>query len=260
MTIHQERIDELLDSRISSLTTEPTLQKALRYSLGGGKRIRAQLVYAMGTYLELHKDVLDTIACSIEAIHCYSLIHDDLPAMDNDDFRRGKDSCHKVFGEGMAILVGDALHSLAFEWIVDSSQMDSDSRLKCCRQLLKASGVAGMIQGQAIDIIYDTKTDECAKLKTAKLFEACAALPLCCKPDIDGDDTSSLLCLAEDFGRTYQLLDDYKDENSIDVLATKNSIDQLTKKMKERVAALGNKASHINKLVSTYLQYDSRND
>lgn len=129
--------------------------KAMEYSLfNGGKRLRPLLVYATGEVLETSLDRLHAPAAAVELIHCFSLIHDDLPAMDNDDFRRGKPTCHKAFGEANAILVGDALQSLSFELLSNSDFNPNplQQQMKMIQILSRASGMHGMVGGQALDI------------------------------------------------------------------------------------------------------------
>ena len=127
----------------------------MRYvTLGGGKRLRAALVYATGEALGAPPDVLNVPACALELVHAYSLVHDDLPAMDNDDLRRGKPTCHKAFDEATAILAGDALQTLAFELLAHDPALaiDSTQRLAMLAHLAQAAGSAGMAGGQAIDL------------------------------------------------------------------------------------------------------------
>ena len=152
---HQKRIHNILQEYFDR-QEESLLKKACEYSLlNGGKRIRSLLVYAVGEdELIENKFHLDQIALSIELIHAYSLIHDDLPAMDDDPLRRGKPSCHIKFTEGQAILAGDALQSLAFE-ILSSRDFDiNDSiKIKIINTLSRAIGLFGMAQGQSLDLI-----------------------------------------------------------------------------------------------------------
>jgi len=126
----------------------------MRYAvLGGGKRLRPLLVYAAGIALGANLDALDAAACAVEFIHAYSLVHDDLPAMDDDALRRGKPTCHIVFGEAMAILAGDALQALAFEILADAADIDdADTRLRMLQVLGRACGAEGMAGGQAFDL------------------------------------------------------------------------------------------------------------
>ncbi|MET0256464.1 MAG: (2E,6E)-farnesyl diphosphate synthase [Luteibacter sp.] len=149
------RADDALSRALPGEDLAPTeLHRAMRYAvLGGGKRLRPLLVYAAGHAMGSDGDILDAPACAVEIIHAYSLVHDDLPAMDDDDLRRGRPTCHIVFGEAMAILAGDALQALAFE-ILARSPVDDDpaARIAMLRALGTACGAEGMAGGQAFDL------------------------------------------------------------------------------------------------------------
>ncbi len=152
---NKEKIESRMEEIVSNLNTPSTLQKAMGYSLeAGGKRLRPLLVMAVLHAFGKEEEIgLDT-ACAIEMIHTYSLIHDDLPCMDNDDLRRGKPTNHKVFGEGMAVLAGDALLTLAFEVIAKQStfKIDPSVKLELVFELARAAGAEGMVGGQVADI------------------------------------------------------------------------------------------------------------
>src|SRR5713226_2950441 len=131
------------------------LHEAMRYSvLGGGKRIRPALLFATARALGLSEDEVEAAACAIELVHVYSLVHDDLPAMDNDDMRRGRPTCHKAYDEATALLVGDALQALAFSVLADDSmgKVVPAIRLSMIRTLAQAAGTTGMAGGQAVDL------------------------------------------------------------------------------------------------------------
>ncbi len=148
------RVDTALKVRLPEADSQqPSLASAMGYSLfNGGKRVRPTLVYATGAALDRPADeVLDGIACALECIHAYSLVHDDLPAMDDDDLRRGQPSCHIAYDEATAILAGDALQALAFEWLTELP-LAADLRLSLIAQLSRAAGMQGMVLGQAIDL------------------------------------------------------------------------------------------------------------
>jgi geranylgeranyl diphosphate synthase type II len=150
----QRRIDQTLDRLVPPESTLPeTIHKAMRYSLfAGGKRIRPLLCLAAAEAVADFTPGIDEVASSLELIHTYSLIHDDLPALDNDDLRRGRPTCHKVFGEAMAILAGDSLLTLAFE-VLANAPSDDTRRARLVAELARASGtVGGMIAGQVLDI------------------------------------------------------------------------------------------------------------
>jgi geranylgeranyl pyrophosphate synthase len=149
------RVDRALDAFLP-LGEDPTrLREAMRYSLfNGGKRVRPTLAYAAAQAInpDAPAALLDRVACALESLHSYSLVHDDLPAMDDDDLRRGKPTCHIAFDEASAILAGDALQTFAFELLSDAEQVDPLIQISLVRQLAQASGVRGMVLGQAIDL------------------------------------------------------------------------------------------------------------
>src|SRR4026207_2192686 len=151
----QERVDAALSHRVPDESQDPSvIHRAMRYSLfAGGKRIRPLLAMAAAEAVSDHAAGIEGAACAVELIHTYSLIHDDLPAMDNDDLRRGRPTCHKVFGEAIAILAGDALCTFAFELLARLSDVEADRKIRIIEELAKASGtVGGMIAGQVHDI------------------------------------------------------------------------------------------------------------
>ncbi len=150
----QQRInDKLFQCLPAADGSNARLQEAMRYAvLNGGKRVRPLLAYATADAVSQINETTDDIAAAIELIHAYSLIHDDLPAMDDDDLRRGKPTCHIAFDEATAILAGDALQTLAFELLTQLPDTDANTALQLVRLLAQAAGVAGMVGGQAIDI------------------------------------------------------------------------------------------------------------
>ena len=156
LSFSQARVEKALEDRLPSDKLLPQkLHQAMRYSvLNGGKRMRPMLTYSAGLALGVPVEALDGPACAIEFIHVYSLIHDDLPAMDDDDLRRGKATCHVAFDEATAILAGDALQALAFEVLAHDPTITAtaEGRLKMIVALTKASGSQGMVGGQAIDL------------------------------------------------------------------------------------------------------------
>lgn len=200
---------------------QKNLIDAMNYSLeAGGKRIRPVLVYAFceafgGDY---HKAAAP--ACAIEMIHTFSLIHDDLPAMDNDDFRRGKPSCHKAFGEAMAILAGDALSVLPFEIIADDSELNAEQKVKIISELAKAVGKDGMIGGQVIDMeneersdVSETELRNMYRNKTGQLIAVSCIMGGICA----GASAEQLEIAAEyafNLGLAFQIIDDILDVTS----------------------------------------------
>ena len=157
---YADRVDGVLDLLLPGAEQSPeSLHRAMRYAvLGGGKRLRASLVYAAGTLCGASLGELDTPAAAVELLHAYSLVHDDLPAMDDDDLRRGRPSCHVAFGEATAVLVGDALQSLAFEAAATaSSAVPASNVVDRIAYFARASGSRGMVGGQALDLAAEGK-------------------------------------------------------------------------------------------------------
>ena len=198
------------------------ISKAIHYSvLNGGKRIRPQLVLLMAETLEVDvsQKTIDLMAASGELIHCYSLIHDDLPSMDDDDFRRGKPSCHKKFDEATAILAGDAIQPLALEVLttINDKKLKSEQKLKIINLFAKACGPKGMVEGQSRDIDAEGKNikidvlDEIHYLKTGKLIEACVESICFLKNDLPKKHLRAFLDFAKKFGLAFQIKDDILD-------------------------------------------------
>ncbi len=213
-----ELINQELDSIYSEDTAlNATLAKSMNYSLmAGGKRLRPILIIAAADAVGADGEKFLHLATSIEMIHTYSLIHDDLPAMDNDDYRRGKLTNHKVFGDGIAILAGDALLTMAFEVIADSPNIDTEKKLKVIKEMSSAAGAEGMVGGQVIDLESEGKhidMDTLRKMHSAKtgaLF--CAAIR---SGAILGGATDKQLAdltqYARCFGLAFQITDDILD-------------------------------------------------
>ncbi len=201
-----------------SEASNDTLLQAIQYAIfNGGKRIRPGLVYATAQLIGLEHKAVDPIAGAIELMHCYSLIHDDLPAMDDDDMRRGKPACHSAFGEAMAILAGDAMQALAFECLSKAPLTDARRKNETCRILARAAGISGMASGQAMDILMNhnalenDRVREIHRLKTGALMEACITMALCCAPDTPQETDDSLRRYATDIGLCFQIQDDILD-------------------------------------------------
>ncbi|MCF6204683.1 MAG: (2E,6E)-farnesyl diphosphate synthase [Methylococcaceae bacterium] len=220
----QDRVENALDLRLPDANILPMkLHQAMRYSaLDGGKRMRPMLTYCTGKLLGIPIENLDGLACAVELIHVYSLIHDDLPAMDDDDLRRGKATCHIAFDEATAILTGDALQALAFEVLANDPSIDIDTnhRLKMITTLAKASGSQGMVGGQAIDLESVGKQLTLPELenmhihKTGALIRASVNLAALAKPDLDLVIAKKLDHYAKCIGLSFQVKDDILDEES----------------------------------------------
>ncbi len=221
-----DRLEQFLESCLPQPSAYPQsakLYEALRYTvLAGGKRLRPLLVYAAGEALGVSLDKLDAPAAAVELIHCYSLIHDDLPAMDDDDMRRGKASCHKAFDEATAILAGDALQTLAFE-ILSNPRLNPTEPLQqiaMIQILAKNSGMHGMIQGQILDMAYQNHARPLAYRdlceihlkKTAALIEASVMCGILNTPKpLENKHIMHLKSYARCLGLCFQIQDDILD-------------------------------------------------
>ncbi len=190
----------------------------MRYSLfAGGKRIRPVLCIAAAAAVADAPVGVENAACTLELIHTYSLIHDDLPALDNDDLRRGRPTCHKVFGDAMAILAGDSLLTLAFEVLADLPQVDSSQRIQLVKELASAAGtVGGMIAGQVHDIEGEKQRPTAALLerihraKTGALLKASVRMGAI-YAGADPDQLAALTSYGEHIGLAFQIVDDILD-------------------------------------------------
>ena len=197
------------------------LTQAIKYAtLNGGKRLRPALIYATGFTLGIKElSILNAAAASIELIHCYSLVHDDLPAMDNDDFRRGKPSTHKAFDEATAILTGDALQTLAFEILSNKelNNFSADTRINMVNIIAKAAGMNGMILGQMEDLAAENNTIHIEQLKilhkhkTGSLIKAAIQLGISAANCVDKEQISALLHYGNHIGLAFQIHDDILD-------------------------------------------------
>jgi len=217
----QQRLERALEHWLPAATTHPvSLHTSMRYTaLNGGKRIRPTLVYASGQAVGAERSHLDAPACAIELIHAYSLIHDDLPSMDNDDLRRGKPSCHRAFGEATAILAGDALQSLAFYILThdNAATPDTATRMRMIETLSLAAGSRGMAGGQSIDLDATGKQLNIAELedmhihKTGALVRASVMLGAICRIDTSDGQLEKLDHYAKCIGLAFQIRDDILD-------------------------------------------------
>ena len=215
------RTNSALERWLPEIDSSPVakLSEACRYSiLSGGKRIRAALALMVGECYKNSSEAVLRYACAIELIHAYSLIHDDLPAMDNDDFRRGKPTNHKVFGEAMAILAGDNLLTTAFEWLSDLGEMGvpDNQVVRLVSLVSRSAGQEGMIGGQVLDIASENQKISLAqlenihRLKTGALICApvCGAAIIC---NASMADLKILNSFAEKIGLLFQIVDDLLD-------------------------------------------------
>jgi farnesyl diphosphate synthase len=199
------------------------LHEAMRYACDGGKRLRALLVYAAGETLGLEQRLLDAPACAVELIHAYSLVHDDLPAMDDDDLRRGSPTVHKAYDEATAILVGDALQTLAFQLLAKDhgSGLSPAQRLGMIETLAEASGSCGMVGGQAIDLQSEGQQLSLPELenlhihKTGALIRACLRMVCQAAPALPPAHADALDRYGKCIGLAFQIQDDVLDIEGI---------------------------------------------
>jgi len=261
----QNDIEAALAARLPSVEQFPTrLHEAMRYSvLGGGKRIRPALVYATAAALGIPEEVVTGAACAVEIIHAYSLIHDDLPAMDDDDLRRGRPSCHKAFDEATAILAGDALQVLAFQVLAIDKELPPDPavRLKLIELLAKASGTFGMAGGQALDLAAEGQTLDLAAVteiharKTGALISACVLMAAACKSGLPDNDLAALTRYAQCVGLAFQIQDDLLDiEGDATLLGKATGADRIHHKPTyPAVAGIAESHTKVRELLSKAL-------
>jgi farnesyl diphosphate synthase len=213
---YRARVNEQLARVLDDPATPARLREAMQYSvLGDGKRVRPLLAYAAGELCGTPESQCDRIAAAVELVHAYSLIHDDLPAMDDDDLRRGRPTTHRAFDEATAILAGDALQALAFEILCTDSALGADpsAQARIVAWLARAVGPAGMVGGQALDLEAENRRlDEAAledihRRKTGQLIRASIMMP--CEPSaLSREARSSLDRFASDIGLVFQIRDD----------------------------------------------------
>ncbi|MCG6863601.1 MAG: (2E,6E)-farnesyl diphosphate synthase [Chromatiaceae bacterium] len=219
----QARVVSALETQLPDPEIQPEiLHRAMRYAvLGPGKRIRPALTYAAGRAIGLDSNVLDAPACAVELIHAYSLVHDDLPAMDDDDLRRGRATCHKAFDEATAILAGDALQALAFQVLASDEAVSASTpaRLAMLETLARASGSRGMAGGQALDLVASRSGQDLnlAMLenihihKTGALIRSSVRMATLAHPRLDPESAYHLDRYAKCLGLAFQIRDDILD-------------------------------------------------
>ena len=216
----QHRTEQALDKALPAASIAPNkLHEAMRYAtLGGGKRVRALLAHAAGEFCGADANKIDQAAIAVEMIHAYSLVHDDMPCMDDDDLRRGKPSCHKQFDDATALLVGDALQSLAFQVLsAPNLHADAEHQINMIHLLAVASGSRGMAGGQAIDLASVGESLSQAELefmhihKTGALIRAAALLGAYSASALDEKRISAIDHYAQSIGLAFQVVDDILD-------------------------------------------------
>lgn len=251
---YQERVNHHLERLLPDRTEEPTrLHEAMYYAvMSGGKRIRPLLTYATGLCFGGDPRKMDNAAAAVEFIHCYSLVHDDLPAMDDDDFRRGKPSCHKAFDEATAILTGDALQSLAFEMLA------RENKPRLIATLAHACGSLGMAGGQQLDLEAKNKAlsqkqiEKIHHLKTAALFSAAIELGALSADCVDEKILKKLRELGTLIGLIFQWKDDLDDQTIKDQKTQSiivDNINHLFKKTKQLLNQLEGNTTFLNLMI-----------
>ena len=240
MAAQQQAVDAALARWVPREDQNPaTIHRAMRYSLfAGGKRIRPLLAIAAAQAVSDAPVGIESCACALEMIHTYSLIHDDLPALDNDDYRRGRPTCHKVYGDAMAILAGDGLLTLAFEVLAKMEYADASKRIELVRELATASGtVGGMIGGQVNDIEGEGKhptahlLESIHRAKTGALLRASVRMGAIYAA-ASADQLAALSSFGEHIGLAFQIVDDILDvEQSSEALGKTAGKDAAQKKI-----------------------------
>lgn len=259
---YRERVNNFLAKLLNAMNDVPAeLREAMQYIvLGGGKRVRAAMVYATGEALGAELMVLDRVAAAVELVHAYSLVHDDLPAMDDDELRHGKPACHKAFNEAIAILTGDALQALAFEKIAECREyISAEICLNMVTILARAIGAVGMVGGQVLDVAAENKQITLEALenihtrKTGALIVASVQLGALAANCENKKQLESLILFAQTIGLAFQVQDDIIDiESSTAALGKKQNAD-LAKNKSTYPALLGMTAAK-EKLNTLYQQ------
>jgi farnesyl diphosphate synthase len=214
----QADMEVVLDRHLPSASTSPAkLHDAMRYAvLDGGKRVRPLLVFAAGAVFDAPTDALERAAAAVEMIHAYSLVHDDLPCMDDDDLRRGKPTVHRQYDEATALLVGDALQSQAF-LVLSEGALASDRKVAMLSQLAQASGSCGMCGGQAIDLdavgvaLALPELEKMHRMKTGALLRASVLLGALAGKSLQAAEQAALDAYADAIGLAFQVVDDILD-------------------------------------------------
>ncbi|MEK9775449.1 MAG: farnesyl diphosphate synthase [Quisquiliibacterium sp.] len=247
------RVESALEDVLPDSELAPArLHQAMRYAaLGGGKRVRPLLVHAAGQLCDASPAALDSAACAVELVHAYSLVHDDLPCMDDDQMRRGKPTVHVVYGEALAMLVGDALQALAFESLCRANNQGASTQatVRMCAELARAAGSTGMAGGQAIDLasvgvrLNRESLEDMHRRKTGAMLTASVRLGAWCGKALDGAAASALERYASAVGLAFQVVDDILDvEGDLSTLGKSAGKDALHDKP-TYVSAIGLQAS-----------------
>ena len=216
------RVEDWLDTRLNDAgVSAPQLWQAMHYAaLGGGKRLRPFLLIETAGLFDVAREAALPAACALECIHCYSLVHDDLPAMDDDDLRRGRPTVHRPFDEATAILAGDSLLTLAFEILSEpDTHGDADIRLQLVRSLAQAAGADGMAGGQMLDLAAETTPVDLEGIRLIQSLKTGCLIKYACQAGAilgraSAEQTAQLMTYAENIGLAFQIADDLLDHES----------------------------------------------
>ena len=214
----QSDMEQVLAAHLPSPSQAPgKLHEAMRYAvLDGGKRVRPLLAFAAGELFDAPRDAVERAAAAVEMIHAYSLVHDDMPCMDDDDLRRGKPTVHRQYDEATALLVGDALQAQAFE-VLAGGELEASRRVAMLAQLARAAGSLGMCGGQAIDLdsvgiaLSLPELEQMHRLKTGALLQAAVMLGATAGKDLQANESAALAAYAKAVGLAFQVVDDILD-------------------------------------------------
>ena len=267
------RIQQSLTDILNNNSKAIQLISAMQYStLNGGKRIRPMLTIAAGIMFGAREDTLTIVGIAIELIHCYSLIHDDLPAMDNDDLRRGKPTCHKQYNEATAILAGDALQCLAFETLSKPNLvLDNEIKLQIINMLALASGRDGMVGGQTIDLantgrlIDQTELQQMHEMKTGALIKNSLLAGYLCSNNFNQSTYNDLANIATKLGLLFQIIDDIIDVTGNTATLGKTAQKDLLNHKATYVTIMGLDASQqyantlYGEIINSIQQYNNAN-
>lgn len=255
----RQQIDRELERSIRAGAASPRLDEAMRYSvLGGGKRIRPALCLATARALGSNQTAAIAPACALELVHAYSLVHDDLPAMDDDDLRRGRSTVHIAFDEATAILAGDALQTLAFALLSDAPELSDQQRMSMIRTLARASGHQGMVGGQAIDLesvgqqLTIDQLENMHRHKTGALIEASVRLGALTADTVTEQQLAALARFASALGLAFQVQDDLLDiEGETAVIGKRQGSDVARAKPTfPSLLGIAGAREHLNELLS----------
>jgi farnesyl diphosphate synthase len=236
---YNERVAQKLDAALPPVTEAPQiLHEAMRYAVfNGGKRVRPLLVYAAGECLQIKENVLDSPAAAIELLHAFSLVHDDLPAMDDDDLRRGKPTLHRKYDEATAILAADAMQPLAFSVLADTPDTTAGSRVRLVRLVADACGSLGMTGGQSLDLAAEGRSlsadaiEHMYAMKTGALIHAAVLSAALLAESIPQPEMSAIDAFGRTIGIAFQIKDDILDvEGDTDVIGKQAGADERLRK------------------------------